>query len=65
MTTTQPDPSMIGGLDKAPFALLSDPVKTFTARAERFEFLARDHQLAPYLSFLAKISRIQAGLCAE
>lgn len=56
---------MIGGLDKAPFALLPDPVKTFTARAERFDFLAREHQLAPYLSFLAEIARIQARLCAD
>lgn len=56
---------MIGGVAKAPFAFTPDPAKLFTARAERFEFLAKDHQLAPYLSFLAGIARGQAQLCDE
>ena len=58
----QPDPSLIGGVPKAPFAFLPEPVKLFQARARRFAFLAGSNDLAPYLKFLAELSRLQARL---
>jgi len=58
----QPDPSLIGGVPKAPFALLPEPVKLFQERAKRLAFLAESSDLAPYLSFLAEIARLQARL---
>lgn len=61
-TEIQPDPSMIGGVAEAPFVFLPEPVKLFTARAARFEFLARSSRLAPYLTFLAELTEIQARL---
>ena len=59
----QPDPSMIGGVPEAPFAILPDPVKLFTTRAARFTFLAESNALAPYLKFLGDLTRLQARLC--
>lgn len=59
----QPDPSMIGGVPEAPFVFLPEPVKLFTSRAARFSFLAQSNTLAPYLRFLADLSRLQARLC--
>ena len=58
----QPDPSLIGGVPKPPLALLPDPVSLFQARARRFAFLADSNELAPYLRFLAELSRLQARL---
>jgi len=58
----QADPTLIGGVPKAPLALLPDPVALFQARARRFAFLANDHELAPYLHFLDGLSRLQARL---
>ena len=58
----QPDPSLIGGVPKAPLAFLPEPVKLFQARARRFAFLATSNDLAPYLKFLAELSRLQARL---
>lgn len=58
----QPDPSMIGGVPQAPLAFLPDPVKLFQTRAKRFAFLAETSELAPYLRFLADMSRLQARL---
>lgn len=58
----QPDPSLIGGVPKAPLAFLPEPVKIFQARARRFAFLATSNDLAPYLTFLAELSRLQARL---
>ena len=58
----QPDPSLIGGVPSPPLAFLPDPVKLFQTRARRFAFLAETNELAPYLSFLAELSRLQARL---
>ena len=60
----QPDPSLIGGVPKPPLAFLPEPVKLFQMRARRFAFLAENHDLAPYLRFLAELSRLQARLAA-
>lgn len=61
-----PDPSVIGGVPKAPLAFLPDPAAVFDKRAGRFAFLA-DHggNLAPYLRFLGDISALQARLARE
>jgi FdhE protein len=61
----QPDPSAIGRLAKAPFALLPDPPRLFARRAERFEGLAESSALAPYLRFLARLARVQAELAED
>ena len=58
----QPDPSLIGGVPKPPLAFLPEPVKLFQARARRFAFLAETNDLAPYLTFLGELSRLQARL---
>lgn len=60
----QPDPSMIGGVPTPPFAFLPDPVALFQVRARRLAFLAETSDLAPYLRFLAELTRLQARLCA-
>lgn len=60
----QVDPTLIGGVPKAPLALLPDPVALFQGRARRFGFLAGEHELAAYLRFLADLSRLQARLAA-
>ena len=59
-----PDPSRIGVIAEAPFAILPDPVALFSRRATRFAFLAGSSRLAPYLSFLAELSRIQSEIAA-
>lgn len=59
-----PDPSMVGGVPKPPLAFLPAPVELFQARARRFAFLAQTSELAPYLGFLAELSRLQARLAA-
>lgn len=62
----KPDPSMIGGIAKVPLARLPDPHAIFSTRADRFDFLAgHNANLAPYLRFLAGISRAQAELAGE
>ncbi|SFB33258.1 FdhE protein [Rhizobium sp. NFR07] len=65
VSSIQPDPSMIGGISKAPFALMPNPARFFKERAIRLEVLAETSNLAPYLKFLAGIVRIQADLIAE
>lgn len=61
-----PDPSMIGGYDKAPLVRLPDPEALFSARAARLDYLAASSaNLAPYLRFLAALTRAQAELAAE
>lgn len=62
-TTLHPDPSVIGGVPKAPLALLPDPSALLDRRAGRFAWLA-DHggNLAPYLRFLADLTTVQARL---
>ncbi|MFC7737095.1 formate dehydrogenase accessory protein FdhE [Roseomonas sp. GCM10028921] len=61
----QPDPSGIGRLLKPAFAVLPDPPVLFRQRAERFEVLAQEGAMAPYLRFLARLSEVQAELAAE
>ena len=63
--TLDPDPSVIGGIARAAFALPPDPGRLFARRAERFAFLAGSGALAPYLSFLAGLSRVQDGLAQD
>lgn len=58
----QPDPSLIGGVPTPPLAFLPEPVKLFQTRARRFAFLAESNVLAPYLTFLAALSKLQARL---
>jgi FdhE protein len=58
----QPDPSMIGGVSKAPFAYVPDPAVLFSRRAVRFRTLAQSGNLAPYLSFLAAIADAQGAI---
>lgn len=60
----KPDPSMIGGVPTPPLAFLPEPVELFQTRAKRFAFLAESNELAPYLRFLAELSRLQARLAA-
>ncbi|WP_440409400.1 formate dehydrogenase accessory protein FdhE [Neorhizobium petrolearium] len=64
VSPVQPDPSMIGGVSKAPFALMPNPVRLFRERANRFEVLAEGSRLAPYLKFLAGIAQIQSELAS-
>ncbi|MFT3690483.1 formate dehydrogenase accessory protein FdhE [Paenirhodobacter sp.] len=64
-TTLQPDPSVIGGVARAPFVLLPDPARLFSVRAKRFGFLAPSSNLGPYLAFLGALSTVQAGLVAD
>ncbi|MCW6509401.1 formate dehydrogenase accessory protein FdhE [Lichenifustis flavocetrariae] len=60
----QPDPSMVGGVSKAPFVLPPGPLRIFTRRADRFDILASTSKLAPYLNFLGALTRAQASLVA-
>ena len=61
----KPDPAMIGGVPKPPLAFLPEPVKLFQMRGRRFAFLAESNELAPYLRFLAELSRLQARLAVS
>ena len=63
--TVEPDPSMIGGVDEAVFALLPRPMTLFQTRAKRFAFLAESSELKPYLAFLAELTRLQARLLVQ
>jgi FdhE protein len=58
----QPDPSMIGGVSKAPFAYVPDPAVLFSRRAARFRTLAQSGNLAPYLAFLAAVTDAQGAI---
>lgn len=65
-TDLKPDPAVIGGVPKAPLAFLPQPDKLFAERAKRFAFLAESGQLlAPYLSFLAELTRLQAQMVGD
>lgn len=59
----QPQPDMIGGVPTPPFVILPRPAQLFARRAARFDVLAQDSALAPYLSFLSALTRVQAQLC--
>jgi FdhE protein len=58
-TRSVPDPSMIGGVPKAPFVRLPDPAVLFAMRAHRLRTLAQSGNLGPYLEFLAAIAEAQ------
>jgi FdhE protein len=60
--TPQHDAVPIGEVAEPPFARLPDPSTLFQARAERFQALAAQHELAPFLGFLAGISSCQHQL---
>ncbi|TRW99539.1 formate dehydrogenase accessory protein FdhE [Paracoccus sp. M683] len=65
-TDLNPDPTVIGGVPKAPLAFLPRPARLFADRAKRFVFLADSgHRLAPYLTFLAALTGLQGRLLAE
>lgn len=59
--STQPDPSVIGGVSKPPFTRLPDPASMFARRAARLRALAVG-DLAPYLEFLAAVADAQGAL---
>lgn len=63
--TPEPDPSMIGGVAEAPFALVPAALMLFQERAKRFAFLAETSELKPYLEFLAALTRLQARLVVQ
>jgi FdhE protein len=52
----------IGDPAAPPFARLPDPATLFAHRSQRLRRLARDHQLAPYLGFLADLAAVQHGI---
>src|SRR5262245_48798472 len=62
----RPDPAMVGGVAKPSYARLPEPASLFKDRGQRFRTLASDHDLRPYLLFLADLCeaqhRIQDGL---
>src|SRR5215467_11521633 len=53
------DPIPIGDAAAPPFVRLPDPRLVFRQRGERFRALAGDHELKPYLLFLADLSAVQ------
>src|SRR5262245_59502727 len=53
------DPVPIGEVARPPFARLPDPISLFRVRAQRFATLAQNHQLGPYLRFMAALAQIQ------
>jgi len=60
----EPDPSMIGGVPKAPFVRLPDPTILFSRRAARLKALAANANMAPYLEFLSAICDAQSAILA-
>jgi len=64
--SSRPDPAFTGGVVKPSFARLPQPTALFNERAQRFRTLAGEHDLRPYLLFLADLCAtqhaIQAGL---
>jgi FdhE protein len=58
--SVEADPSMIGGVPKAPFVRLPDPAQVFIRRAARLRTLAESSELGPYLHFLAAVAEAQA-----
>jgi FdhE protein len=60
--TPRHDAVPIGEVAEPPFARLPDPSTLFQARAERFQALSTQHELAPFLRFLAGISSCQHQL---
>jgi FdhE protein len=60
--TTEAAAHAPGGFPTPPFAILPDPARLFARRAGRFDRLADGSNLAPYLTFLAALGRVQARL---
>jgi FdhE protein len=64
--TPRHDAVPIGEIAEPPFARLPDPLTLFQARAERFQELSAQHELAPFLRFLSGLSfcqhQLQEGL---
>src|SRR5215813_5814511 len=56
------DPIPIGEVAKPPFARLPDPHVLFLRRGERLRSLAGDHDLKPYLLFLADLASLQHAI---
>jgi len=61
----QPDPSVIGGVPKAPFVRLPEPASVFARRAARFRALTAAGALTPYLEFLAALTDAQGAVLAN
>lgn len=59
------DMTNIGEQAKPPFAVLPDPSSLFLGRAQRLNTLAPDHELGPYLGFLAKLATAQHEVAAN
>lgn len=59
ISTTEPDPSVIGKIMKPPFARLPDPLQIFVERVHRLRHLAAGHDLEPYLRFLSDLAEVQ------
>lgn len=55
----------IGEEAKPPFAVLPDPQTLFLARSKRLDALASEHQLAPYLKFLATLTLAQHEILSD
>lgn len=55
----------IGEEAKPPYAVLPDPRTLFQTRARRFATLAKGHELAGYLSFLATLANVQHEIIAD
>jgi FdhE protein len=55
----------IGEEATPPFAVLPDPFALFLARSMRFEALAPQNELEPYLRFLANLARAQHEILPE
>jgi FdhE protein len=53
------DPIPIGDVVKPPFVRLPDPASIFLRRAQRLRSLAEQHELRPYLTFVAEVSEAQ------
>lgn len=58
-------PDMIGGVSTPPLAILPRPDRLFATRADRFAHLAEGSRLAPYLRFMADLTRAQAQLAGS
>jgi len=56
------DPIPIGDIAAPPFVRLPEPDSLFARRAERFRKLAGNHELRPYLLFLADLCAVQHGI---
>lgn len=61
-SSAPPDPSVIGGVAKAPFVRLPDPAAVFARRAARLRVLAGSGELGPYLAMLADVADAQAAI---